>query len=109
PRRAAVAVGRGSRGWRLTAPAAEGKGQRVFANLNWSTDIYGGTEDYLEARDWPLDSGRPLGPEDVDGATKVAILGQTTALNLFGYAAPLGEIIRIQKAAVTADGLPDGR
>src|SRR5213076_429390 len=86
-------------------PFKEGKGQVVFGNLNWSTDIYGVTEDYLEARDWPLDAGRPLGPEDVDGATKVAILGQTTALNLFGDADPLGQIIRIQKVPFTVVGL----
>src|SRR5213593_1259062 len=86
-------------------PSAKGKGQVVFGDLNWSTDIYGVTEDYLEARDWPLDSGRPLGPEDVDGATKVAILGQTTALNLFGDADPLGQIIRIQKVPFTVVGL----
>ena len=65
------------------------------------------TEDYLEARDWPLVAGRSLGPEDVDGATKVAVLGQTTALNLFGEADPLGQIVRIQKVPFTVIGLLD--
>ena len=91
----------------VAAPSLKGKGQVVSGNLNWSTDIYGVTEDYLEARDWPLVAGRFLGPEDVDGATKVAVLGQTTALNLFGEADPLGQIVRIQKVPFTVIGLLD--
>jgi len=105
----AVAIAREIQVVQVAAPSAKGKGQVVFGNLNWSTDIYGVTEDYLEARDWPLDAGRPLGPEDVDGATKVAILGQTTALNLFGDADPLGQIIRIQKVPFTVVGLLDAK
>jgi len=41
------------------------------------------TGDYLEARDWPVDEGAIVQPEDNDGASKVALLGQTTAFNLF--------------------------
>ena len=93
----------------VAAPNTKGKGQVVFGNLNWSSDIYGVTEEYLEARDWPLAAGRPLGPEDVDGATKVAVIGQTTAENLFGDADPLGQIIRIQKVPFTVVGLLDGK
>jgi putative ABC transport system permease protein len=89
----------------LAAPSVKGKGQVVFGNLNWATDIYGVTADYLEARDWALIAGRPLGPEDIDGAVKVAVLGQTTASNLFGDYDPLGQIIRIQKVPFTVIGL----
>src|SRR5207249_5391924 len=41
----------------------------------------------------------------VDGATKIALLGQTTALNLFGDAEPIGQIIRIKKVPFTVVGL----
>src|SRR5262249_33310823 len=61
--------------------------------------------DFLEARDWPLDAGRPIQREDVDGATKVALIGQTAALNLFGESDPLGEIIRIKKVPFTVIGV----
>ena len=101
----AAAIAREIHAVQVVAPSLKGKGQVVFGNLNWSTDIYGVTEDYLEARDWPLDAGRPLGPEDVDGATKVAVVGQTTAVNLFGDSDPLGQIIRIQKVPFTVIGL----
>jgi len=101
----AAAIAREIQAVQVAAPSTKGKGQVVVGNLNWSTDIYGVTEEYLEARDWPLVAGRPLGPEDVDGATKVAVLGQTTALNLFGDFDPLGQIIRIQKVPFTVIGL----
>src|SRR4030095_6730731 len=65
----------------------------------------GVTPSYFEARDWPVDEGRPVLPEDVDGATKVALLGQTTALNLFGESDPLGQIIRIKKVPFTVIGV----
>jgi hypothetical protein len=71
----------------------------VYGSLNWSTQIQGVTPSYFEARDWPVDEGRPILQEDVDGATKVALLGQTPALNLFGESDPMGQIIPHQEGA----------
>src|SRR2546426_8388629 len=89
----------------VAAPSSRGNAQVVYGNLNWSTGIQGVTADYFEARDWPVEVGRPVLQEDVDGATKVALLGQTTALNLFGDADPIGQIIRIKKVPFTVVGL----
>jgi putative ABC transport system permease protein len=91
----------------VSAPSIRGNTQVVFGNLNWYTGVQGVTADYFEARDWMVVSGRPIGPEDVDGATKVALLGQTTAQNLFGDADPIGQIIRIKKVPFTVIGLLD--
>ncbi len=92
----------------VSAPSVRGTAQIVFGNLNWSTVIQGVTADYFEARDWLVIGGRPIGPEDVDGATKVVLLGQTTALNLFGGDVdPLGQIIRVKKVPFTVVGLLD--
>jgi putative ABC transport system permease protein len=92
----------------VSAPSVRGTAQVVFGNLNWSTAIQGVTADYFEARDWVVLGGRPIGPEDVDGATKVALIGQTTALNLFGDDVdPLGQIIRIKKVPFTVIGVLD--
>jgi putative ABC transport system permease protein len=87
------------------APSTRGTAQVVYGNLNWSTVLQGVTPEYLEARDWPLDTGRPILPDEIDGAGKVAILGQTTALNLFGETDPLGQIIRIRKVPFTVVGI----
>jgi putative ABC transport system permease protein len=101
----AIAISREVPAVQVAAPSSRGNAQVVYGNLNWSTGIQGVTADYFEARDWPVDEGRPILQEDVDGATKVALLGQTTALNLFGETDPLGQIIRIKKVPFTVVGL----
>jgi putative ABC transport system permease protein len=87
------------------APSVRGTAQVVYGNLNWATSIQGVTPDYFEARDWPVTDGRGITPEDVDGAAKIALVGQTTALNLFGESDPLGQIIRIKKVPFTVVGV----
>ena len=89
----------------VASPAVRGTAQVVYGNLNWATVIQGVTPDYFEARDWPLTDGRGINPEDVEGATKIALVGQTTALNLFGESEPLGQIIRIKKVPFTVVGV----
>ena len=101
----ALAIAREVPAVQVAAASVRGTSQVVYGNLNWSTVIQGVTPDYFEARDWPLLTGRPFGPEDMDGATKVALLGQTTALNLFAEADPLGQIIRIKKVPFTVVGV----
>jgi putative ABC transport system permease protein len=91
----------------VSAPTVRGNTQVVFGNLNWYTGVQGVTADYFEARDWAVVDGRSIGPEDVDGATKVVLLGQTTAVNLFGDLDPLGQIVRIKKVPFTVIGLLD--
>src|SRR3989442_4450029 len=78
------------------ALSVRGAEQVVYGNLNWATTVQGVTAEYFEARDWSLVAGRPIGSDDVEGATKVALLGQTTVETLFADADPLGQIIRIR-------------
>jgi len=81
----------------FVAPVLNGTAQVVYGNQNWSTIITGTTPDFFELREWPLESGRAFIQRDVDGATKVALLGQTVVENLFGHEDPLGKVIRIKK------------
>ena len=101
----ATAIARDVPSVQVAAPMVRGSAQVVFGNLNWSTQIQGVTPDYLEAREWPVADGRSISPEDEDGATKVALLGQTTTLNLFGETDSLGQIVRIKKVPFTVMGL----
>ncbi|HTG81302.1 MAG TPA: ABC transporter permease [Geobacteraceae bacterium] len=87
------------------APTVRGSAQVVFGNQNWSTIVIGCTPEMLAVRDWPLTSGRNLSPSDVDGATKVCLIGQTVAENLFGSADPVGKIVRIKKIPFTVIGM----
>jgi putative ABC transport system permease protein len=101
----ATAIARDTAAVQVAAPWVRGSAQVISGNLNWSTTIYGVTADYFEARDWLLVAGRPIWPEEVDGAAKVALLGQTTTLNLFGESDPLGQILRVQKVPFTVIGV----
>ena len=89
----------------VAAPSVRGSAQTVFGNLNWSTVIQGVTPDYVEAREWGMASGRMLGSQDVDGAAKVAVLGDTVWHSLFGDSDPVGETIRIKKVPFTVIGV----
>jgi len=89
----------------VAAPMIRGGEQVVAANANWATALVGVTPGFLEARDWEPTSGRALTQEDIDGAAKVALLGQTVAENLFGAADPVGQTIRIKKIPLTVVGV----
>ena len=91
----------------VVAPYVRGNAQVVYSNLNWATGILGVTPEYFPARDWEVISGRQLTQEEVDGASKVALVGQTVARNLFGDDDPLGQVIRIKKVPFTIIGLMD--
>jgi putative ABC transport system permease protein len=69
--------------------------------------LQGITPEYFTAREWGVIEGRLLTQEDVDGAAKVALLGQTVSQNLFGDADPFGQVIRIKKVPFTVVGVLD--
>jgi putative ABC transport system permease protein len=89
----------------VAAPSMRTGAQVVAGNTNWSTSIFGTTNDYLEARDWRLASGRLFEPAEVQGSAKVAFIGQTVAQQLFGDDDPLDQVIRVKKVPVTIVGL----
>ncbi len=89
----------------VAAPVSRTGAQVVAGNANWSTSVFGTTSDYLEARDWTLESGRLFEPAEMAGSAKVAIIGLTTARELFGDADPLDQVIRVKKVPVTIVGL----
>ena len=87
------------------APTSRGGAQVVYGNLNWATNIQGVTLEFFTAREWDVADGRLFSQEDVDGAAKVALLGQTVAASLFGDSDPLGQVIRIKNVPFTVIGL----
>jgi putative ABC transport system permease protein len=91
----------------ISAPTVRSSGLVVYGNMNWSTSIMGTTPELFDIREWGVVSGRSIGQQDVDGAAKVCLLGQTVAENLFGSADPVGKIIRIKKVPFTVIGLLD--
>jgi putative ABC transport system permease protein len=90
---------------KYVAPNLSGVAQVVFGNQNWSTIVNGTTPEVLEIREWPLAEGRSFTQQDVDGATKVCLLGKTVVDNLFGGIDPIGQIVRIKKVPFTVVGV----
>ena len=87
------------------SPSVRGTAQVVFGNNNWSTVVQGTAPEFLDIRDYKVVSGRPFTWQDVDGATKVALVGRTVVENLFGGTDPVGQIVRIKKIPFTVLGV----
>ena len=83
-------------GVQYVAAAANTRGQIVAGNQNWNTQVQGTDVDFPLIRSWQTSVGGFFTPQDVDTATKVAVLGSTVRDQLFGPDVdPVGEIIRI--------------
>ncbi len=91
----------------IAAPIISDAAQVVAGNRNWSTTIVGNNSDYLVAREWPLVRGRMFNSDEIDGAAKVAIIGQDVAQKLFDRLAVEGESFRIGSVPFTVIGVLD--
>jgi putative ABC transport system permease protein len=91
----------------VAAPFNRGTRQIIAGNNNWATQIYGVYPDYLEAREWPLATGRMFEQAELSGAAKVALIGETVARELFGDMDPLDQSIRIGNVPFTIIGVLD--
>jgi len=92
-------------GVQASAPIHPGSAQVVYGPNNWNTAIIGSTPAYLDARAWPVVSGAAFTASDVRSATRVALIGQTTAQNLFGDEDPVGRTLRIRQSPFTVLGV----
>ena len=69
----------------------------VRGNANTWTRIWGVHRQYLELRNWSLDSGREISEQDVAGQKRVALIGQSVAKVLFGDENPLArQVFRVR-------------
>jgi ABC-type antimicrobial peptide transport system permease subunit len=79
------------------APLVRARGQAVYQDRNWvPMSIYGTTADYLTVRDWTdMAQGDVFTDKDVRSATKVCLIGQTIARELFQGVSPIGKEMRV--------------
>jgi putative ABC transport system permease protein len=84
-------------GVQYVAVGVQNRTQVVAGNQNWFTRIQGTDVDFPLIRAWPTRLGAFFSPQDVTGAAKVAVLGNTVNEQLFGADAdPIGQIIRVR-------------
>ena len=87
------------------APYMNEAKQITHGNQNWSTAVGGTTPSYLSIANWELEAGRNIIPEDIKNVTKVALMGNTVAINLFGDVDPIDKTIRIGNVPFKVVGL----
>ena len=87
------------------APEVRGNTQVKYGNQNTNTTIFGTTPDYPAVRDYSVQEGRFFDAQEVKASKKVAVIGATTAQNLFGANSPVGKAIRIKGTKFTVVGL----
>ena len=78
------------------SPVVRAGVQVIGGSGNWNTGVYGGSEQYLEIRDWPLVSGENFSTSDIRAQNKVCIVGQTIVKNLFADEDPVGQQLRLR-------------
>ncbi len=87
------------------APYMNEAKQITYGNQNWSTAVGGTSQQYLRIANWELEAGRNIISEDIKNVTKVAIIGNTVAVNLFGDVDPIDKTIRIGNVPFKVVGL----
>jgi putative ABC transport system permease protein len=91
---------------RSAAPVLRSNAQLLSEDQNWSTTVQGTTPEYFEIRSWTAMSGTNLTQSDIDGGTKVIVLGQTVAKQLFGAGSdPVGQVVRIKNTPFQVVGV----
>ena len=99
------AIGREIDGVAGISPEVRTVTQVVAGNQNWATQVLGESPDYFEIRGWALADGAPFTDRDVRSANKVAVIGRTTARQLYGGDSPIGRIVRIKNVPFVIVGL----
>jgi len=87
------------------APTLPNNAQLIYASNNWSTQVSGTTPAYLDVREWPVISGEAFSDSDVRSATRVLLMGQTVARNLFGDENPVGKMVRVKNSPFLVLGI----
>ena len=82
----------------VEAEQQAGRWQVTAAGQNWSSNVIGVTPSYQQVRDWPLATGEFFTDEDLRLNAQVAVIGSTTATNLFGDGIdPVGQTIQLRQ------------
>jgi len=87
------------------APVVTRSFQIAYGNTNWSTSLAGVTPDYFPLRSWDVEEGDLFSESDLRSNARVAVIGQSTAKQLFGDETPLGKTIRIRNLPFTVIGM----
>ncbi|HTQ46187.1 MAG TPA: ABC transporter permease [Polyangiaceae bacterium] len=91
---------------RWAAPGQMGKVTIMAQDQNWTTSLTGSSPEFFDIRNWTIGKGSLFADSDVQGASKVIVLGATVSDKLFGEGAdPVGKTVRIRSVPFLVVGL----
>lgn len=87
------------------APASTASESLVVSGTNWATSVVGTTPQWLSVRARSVTQGRFFSAAEVTSAAPVAVIGATTAENLFNAQSPVGQTVSVGANSFTIIGL----
>lgn len=94
---------------KYVTPVVRASGQVIFGNNNTQTSVMGVNEHYLEIASREITEGRFFSLSEVQGGSKVAVIGKTLSETIFGNMNPIGQVVRFNKMPVQIIGLLKSR
>ncbi|MCD6049571.1 MAG: multidrug transporter substrate-binding protein [Verrucomicrobia bacterium] len=91
-------------GVRNISPEVRTSRQVIAGGLNTSTSIIGASPDYFAIRSWTIKDGSFFSEPDITTASKVAVIGKTTAQTLFEGNDPVGQVVRVSMGGGSTGG-----
>ncbi len=91
------------------SPEFGSAGQIVYGSLNFNVRITGVTPEYEFVRNVKLSTGSFFAKTHLDSLSRVAILGATTANNLFAGDDPIGKDIKINRQSFKVIGVLEAK
>jgi putative ABC transport system permease protein len=86
------------------APISSGSQTAVAGTTNWTTTVVGTVPAWLDVRARTVTEGRFISQADIAAGRKVAVIGTTTASELFSGRSPIGQTVTVNGTALTVIG-----
>jgi putative ABC transport system permease protein len=86
------------------APAYQGRYTITQGTQSSTTSVTGITEDYIQVHSYEIETGRGITVNERTKVGQVAVIGATTAEDLFPGGSPLGKSIKVNNVAFTVVG-----
>ncbi len=94
---------------RAVTPSESRSINAVFGNENYSTTVYGVTNDYFVAKDWKMKEGREFSQTELGSGKSVCVIGETVRQKLFGEQNPVDASLRLEKFSCQVIGLLESK
>ncbi len=87
------------------APVSTTSGSLQSSSTTWTSTVVGTVPAWQQVRAREVGSGRFFSAEELDGAQSVAVIGTTTAEELFTNASPIGQTVSVNGQSFTVIGV----